>query len=239
VLLGRLRYPNEMSPLTIIALGFLLGIRHATDPDHVVAVSAMVSRERSAKRAALLGLSWGLGHALTVLVVGAGMIAFDVTLPARLGLGLELAVAVMLIVLGTMNVCASRRSTRANDHHTSGSTPPPPDPASRSFLRSLAIGVVHGLAGSAAIALVVVASIPETGWALVYLALFGLGTMGGMIAITVALALPFLASKVAARLQARVVWLTGVASILVGFGVAYQIIVMDGWLSAAPNWSPR
>ncbi len=226
-----------MSPLTIIALGFLLGIRHATDPDHVVAISAMVSRERSAKRAALLGLTWGLGHALTVMVVGAAMIAFDVTLPARLGLGLELAVAVMLIVLGAMNVWAYRRSNRAAEHHTGA--PRTPVPASRSLLRSLAIGVVHGLAGSAAIALVVAATIPETGWALVYLALFGVGTMGGMIAITVALALPFLASKVAARLQARVVWLTGVASIVVGFGVAYEIIVMDGWLSAAPTWSPR
>jgi hypothetical protein len=228
-----------MSPLTIIALGFLLGIRHATDPDHVVAVSAMVSRERSAKRAALLGFSWGLGHAVTVLIVGAAMIAFGLTLPARLGLGLELAVAVMLIVLGTMNVLAFRRSSRAVDTEADGNTARAPSPAGRSFLRSLVIGVVHGLAGSAAIALVVVASIPETGWALVYLVLFGLGTMGGMIAITVALALPFLASKVAARLQARVVWLTGVASILVGFGVAYQIIVMDGWLSAAPTWSPR
>jgi hypothetical protein len=229
-----------MSPLTIIALGFLLGIRHATDPDHVVAVSAMVSRERSVRRAALLGVSWGVGHALTVLVAGAAMIAFGLELPPRLGLGLELAVAVMLVVLGAMNVQAFRRARRVGDAvEVDPSTSPATGPTNRSFVRSLLIGVVHGLAGSAAIALVVVGSIPERTWALVYLSLFGLGTIGGMLAITIALALPFLATKAVARLQARVVWLTGVASILVGFGVAYQVIVMDGWLSAAPTWSPH
>ncbi len=234
-----------MSPLMIIALGFLLGIRHATDPDHVVAVSAMVSRERSVKRAAWLGLSWGIGHSVTVVAAGSGMILFGLTLPPRLGLGLELAVAVMLIVVGSLNVAAFRRGrthTRARELDVaSTSTPSPPSSKTptRTFLRSLLIGVVHGLAGSAAIAIVVVASIPDRTWALLYLLLFGLGTMGGMVAITVALALPFVVTRTAARLQTKVVWLTGVASILVGVGVAYQVIIVGGWLSTAPTWTPH
>jgi hypothetical protein len=235
-----------MSPATTLALGLLLGVRHATDPDHVVAVSAMVSRERSIGRAALLGLSWGVGHSLTVVAAGGAMIFFDLRLPPRLGLGLELAVAVMLIALGAVNVRAFGRARRAaaTARPARPTTEAPPEassaPRSRSsFARSAMMGIVHGLAGSAAIAMVVVASIADESWALLYLFLFGLGTIGGMVAITAALGLPFVAAKAAARVQTRVVMLTGVVSILVGVGVAYQVVVTGGWLSASPTWTPR
>lgn len=224
----------------IIVLGFLLGIRHATDPDHVVAVSAVVSRERSIGRAALLGLSWGVGHSLTVMAAGGAMIMFGLKLPARLGLGLELAVGIMLIGLGAMNLRAFARARRDGRSASSASQAPAASPATRrSFLRSALIGVVHGLAGSAAIAVVVAASIADKSWALLYLLLFGVGTAGGMVAITVAFALPFVVTKAAARLQTKVVWLTGVMSIVVGAGVAYQVVVTDRWLSASPVWTPR
>src|SRR5437773_3810471 len=90
--------------LSIIALGFFLGMRHATDPDHVIAVSTIVSRERKISRAAWIGVFWGFGHTLTIFVVGAAIILFGFVIPPRIGLSMELSVGAMLIVLGAMNV---------------------------------------------------------------------------------------------------------------------------------------
>ena len=87
---------------SVLAIGFLLGMRHATDPDHVVAVTTIVSRERSTGNAALIGAFWGLGHTVTIFVVGTGIILFDIVIPARLGLSMELCVGLMLIALGDM-----------------------------------------------------------------------------------------------------------------------------------------
>src|SRR5437868_12911248 len=90
--------------LTIVAIGFFLGMRHATDPDHVIAVSTIVTREHSVKRSALVGVAWGIGHTLTIMAVGGAIVLFRITLPPRVGLTMELAVAVMLIVLGIKNL---------------------------------------------------------------------------------------------------------------------------------------
>src|SRR5882724_5766115 len=99
--------------LSILAVGFFLGMRHATDPDHVIAVTTIVSDQRGGMRASLIGAFWGLGHTLTILVVGAGIIIFNLVIPVRLGLSMELAVAVMLVVLGVMNIAAFLRSMPA------------------------------------------------------------------------------------------------------------------------------
>ena len=90
--------------LSILAVGFFLGMRHATDPDHVIAVTTIVSNQRSSVRSALIGAFWGLGHTVTILVVGAGIILFNLVIPVRLGLSMELSVAVMLVILGLMNI---------------------------------------------------------------------------------------------------------------------------------------
>ncbi|HEV3042074.1 MAG TPA: hypothetical protein VHA33_30215 [Candidatus Angelobacter sp.] len=86
------------------AIGFLLGMRHATDPDHVVAVSTILSREGEVRRAALIGATWGVGHTLAILIVGSIMIVFRIALHPRIGLGMELAVGLMLIFLGIKNL---------------------------------------------------------------------------------------------------------------------------------------
>src|SRR5579862_5082297 len=92
------------SGLAIIALGFFLGMRHATDPDHVIAVSTIVSRERSILKAGLIGILWGCGHTLTIVAVGAAIILFGLAIPARVGLTMEFSVALMLILLGVLNL---------------------------------------------------------------------------------------------------------------------------------------
>src|ERR1700693_2170282 len=99
--------------LSILAVGFFLGMRHATDPDHVIAVTTIVSNQRTNMRAVLIGAFWGVGHTLTIFVVGAGIILFNLVIPVRLGLSMELSVAVMLIVLGVVNVAAFFRSMPA------------------------------------------------------------------------------------------------------------------------------
>ena len=92
------------SGIAILIIGFFLGMRHATDPDHVIAVSTIVSRERSLGRAGLIGAFWGLGHTITIVIVGAAIIVFNLVIPPRIGLTMEFAVGLMLILLGILNL---------------------------------------------------------------------------------------------------------------------------------------
>src|SRR5439155_1955673 len=94
----------QITLFSIIALGFFLGMRHATDPDHVIAVKTIVSRQRNVRYAALIGLLWGLGHTITILIVGSAIILFGLVIPPRLGLTMELSVGLMLILLGILNL---------------------------------------------------------------------------------------------------------------------------------------
>src|SRR6476660_7658090 len=109
----RKRRGDMVGFLSIIAVGFFLGMRHATDPDHVIAVTTIVTRQRQLGRAAMTGAFWGVGHTLTIFVVGAMIILFNIVIPIRLGLSMEFSVALMLIVLGIMNVAAFMRSASA------------------------------------------------------------------------------------------------------------------------------
>ena len=209
--------------LTAIALGALLGLRHATDADHVVAVTAIVARERKLGRAAWVGALWGIGHTLTLLVVGGAIVAFRLVIPPRLGLALEFAVALMLILLGYTNLRARTEATAER-------------PAVRPFL----VGLVHGLAGSAAVALLVLATIRGTAAALAYLLVFGLGTVAGMVAVTMILAAPalYVGARVE-RLQTGIRLAAGTLSIAFGLLLARELIVEGGLFSATPAWEPH
>jgi hypothetical protein len=275
------------APLGIALLGLLMGMRHATDPDHVIAVTTIVSRERRLTAAGRVGIVWGLGHTLTVLAVGAAIIVFKIAIPIRLGLAMEFAVAIVLILLGLgafasfIQLVARRivgtplavdRPLVVHSHahgHGFGPHRHPhvhldsseqhgseqvalnhehglPAGAMSSFavrrplLRSFGIGLVHGLAGSAAIALLVLGAIPQPLWATLYLAIFCLGTIVGMGLITTAIATPF---AVAAQ---RMSWMrrslvTGSGLLSFGFGLflAYQLGIVDHLFGAAPSWTPR
>ena len=199
-----------MHLLPVLLVGFLLGMRHATDADHVVAVAALVSRERRASAASKLGAMWGAGHMLTVMLVGGGIIAFGLVLPPRVALSLELCVGIMLIALGAFNLA------QPHDHDSAA-----PRTASKSF----GVGVVHGLAGSAAIALMMLATIRDPRWAIAYLALFGVGTIAGMTAITSAMALPLAFATRAHRVREHLPRAAGLLSVAFGFFVIYRIAV--------------
>ena len=194
-------------------------MRHATDGDHVVAVTAIASDEKSVSRAMRIGAAWGLGHSATLFLVGGTIALFGLTVPPRLGLAFEMLVAVMLIGLGAWTL-----SGRQLGH-------------AHSVKRPIAVGFVHGLAGSAFVALLVLAAIP--GWVsqLAYLALFGLGTVAGMALITAGIAVPF--SRAKGNVQRGIRIAAGVASIAFGLILAHKVGVVDGLFAATPTWTPK
>ncbi|MDX2052745.1 MAG: high-affinity nickel-transport family protein [Polyangiaceae bacterium] len=239
-----------MTLLAILVLGFFLGMRHATDADHVVAVTTIVSRQRSLRGAVAVGALWGLGHTVTILLVGGAIVVLGLVIPPRLGLSMELSVAVMLVVLGFMNIAGAKRRVEEVAHgehpghvHTGLSERPPGTSTGKwplASLRPLFVGVVHGLAGSAAIALLVLATIRQVGWALLYLGIFGAGTILGMMVLTTAMAVPVRAASARfGSLEHVMARATGVLSILFGLFLAYQIGFVDGLFVGEPNWSPR
>jgi len=230
---------------SILLLGFVLGMRHATDADHVVAVSTIVSRDRTLRGAARIGTLWGAGHTLTVLLVGGAIILFGLVIPPRLGLALELVVGLMLIALGAFALTSGRdRRDGATPHEHAHAALARADRRlgglrGYASLRPLLVGVVHGLAGSAAVALLVLGTIRDPRWAVGYLAIFGAGTIAGMVLITTALALPLAAARGAFTRAGR--WLTvaaGVASVALGLFLVYRIGFVDGLFTASPRWTP-
>ena len=224
-----------MSPLALLGLGLALGIRHATDPDHVVAVMAISSRTRRWLPAASLGAVWGLGHTLTLFVVGALIILFNLTVPPRIGLSLELAVALALIVVGALNI-GHRHARHAAESAREETAAAAPLPAARAF----GVGLVHGLAGSAAVALLVLSLIHDPLWACGYLLVFGIGTLVGMVLVTTGFAAPFtLAARRWPGLDRGVRLATGALSIAFGLWLTWQIGIVDGLFTATPHWTPH
>jgi high-affinity nickel-transport protein len=216
-----------------IAVGFLLGMRHATDADHVAAVAATVGRERLARPAAWIGVWWGVGHTLTIVLVGAAIVLFNWIIQPRLGLAMEFVVGLMLVVLGVRNAGAV--------HYTRGTPPARRDGSLAgsvigNIVRPAVIGVVHGLAGSAAVTLMVMATIREPEWAIVYLLVFGAGTIAGMAVITAAIAIPFASlGQGSVRSHEFIRLATGLASAALGLLVVYRIAVIDGLFASVPN----
>jgi Cytochrome C biogenesis protein transmembrane region len=264
----------------IILLGFVLGMRHATDPDHVIAVTTIVSRQRSVGGAALIGAFWGVGHTITIMAVGAGIILFNLVIPTHLGLAMELAVGVMLVLLGVLNLTGvttrlTERFTPAvsggHSHphahgdyihsHVHGHEPgrhghdddaTPLARLDRRFgsvsgrfglyhmLRPLIVGIVHGLAGSAAVALLVLATVHNPSWAIAYLLVFGVGTIAGMMLITAAIAVPYAyTGRRFVRLNGALAAASGLISVGFGVFIAYQIGFVNGLFTSHPHWTPH
>jgi high-affinity nickel permease len=235
------------------SIGFLLGMRHATDADHVIAVSTIVSKERGLLKAGLIGALWGVGHTLTIFAVGIAIILFKIAIPTRLGLSMEFSVGLMLILLGVLNLSGVMQRWMSKIDHVhdgishAGHTHAAPATQERdgrlgrwSLTRPLAVGIVHGMAGSAAIALLVMTTIPTPLWQILYILIFGIGTIAGMMLITACIALPI--SYTSRRFSAwnhRLVYASGLLSLCFGLFVAYQTGIAGGLFTAHPHWTPQ
>ncbi len=269
---------NGLAPAGFAALGFVLGMRHATDPDHVIAVTAILTRERRLAAATRTGLLWGLGHSLTVLIVGLAIVVFKLRVPVRLGLAMEFGVGLALVALGLPAAAAALSFLRrrlglaraaaaparvhshmhehgaashrhVHAHHADGDPAHHSHlldsdsvfaPAPRSALKSFGVGLVHGLAGSAAIALFVLSAIPQPLWGVIYLAVFCAGTIAGMVLITTAIGTPIvLAADRVTRIHRGLVMGSGLLSLCFGLFIAYQIGISHGLFSSAPVWTPH
>jgi high-affinity nickel-transport protein len=257
-------------------------MRHSTDADHVVAVSTIVSRQGSIRSSAIIGLLWGLGHTLTIFLVGSAIIIFGVVIPPRLGLAMEFSVALMLILLGLLNLTgimrwitlrltpvkaqrvwrapplglgtASRRTPFCASS-SDGAGRPDGKPQSRmegavertigklglyQTIRPFVVGLVHGLAGSAAVALLVLSTIKSPLWSTAYLMVFGFGTMAGMMLMTAAISMPLVYSrKKFLNINRYLVAISGFASMAFGIFLVYHIGFVDGLFTAQVRWIPQ
>ena len=258
--------------VTVTLLGLFLGMRHSTDSDHVVAVSTIVSRQQSIKSSATIGLLWGLGHTLTIFLVGSAIIIFGVVIPPRLGLSMEFCVALMLIFLGILNLTGivqwiterwtpGRFAKRSEQGVRVMSAIPATDGKLTSMssagaktmlgatvrnlglfqtVRPLVVGLIHGLAGSAAVALLVLSTIRNPFWSTVYLLVFGFGTMVGMMLMTAAISAPLvLAGRRFSGINRHLTAVSGLASVAFGMFLVYHIGFVDGLFASHVHWIPQ
>jgi len=228
----------DSSLLAAFGLGLLLGIQHALDPDHLIAVSTIVSEHKSFKWASLIGAFWGLGHTTTLFIVGLVVIGLRVTIPPRLAGSMELLVAAMLIILG-VNVLRKAFGTERVHLHTHSHNPeththvhahvnPKQDHAHthafKAMRRPFIVGMVHGLAGSAALMLLVLSTIESPLGALIYIVIFGLGSVGGMLLLSGIISLPFvLTAQRFAAMNKSIRVVAGMASVIFGIVLGWEI----------------
>lgn len=233
--------------LSLVLLGFLIGMRHAVEADHVAAVASLASRSTSLRQTLRVGAVWGLGHTLTLLLFGALVLLLDSVVPQRLALGLEFAVGLMLIGLG-LDVLRRFARERVHFHvhqhgadvrHFHAHSHPPftrHDPHRHDHshpqgfpLRALLVGLMHGMAGSAALILLTLDQVPTPGLGLLYILLFGLGSILGMALLSLVIAVPL-------RYSARnLTWLhnglqagIGIATMALGSSLTVQIALSEG-----------
>jgi len=223
------------TPLALLGFGFLLGVRHALDVDHLAAVSTIVSERRSLWSSSLVGALWGLGHTAALLAASVAVIALHTEIPPRLAHGLELCVALMLVGLGlnllrtlwaggTLHHHVHVHGGRPHRHphlHAPGQMAGEGHHPRRGSRRPFVVGLVHGLAGSGALMLAVLATIPSPALALAYVGIFGAGSIGGMVGMSTLFGVPLALARgrfdVALRLG------TALGSVAVGLFLAWQL----------------
>lgn len=229
---------SATSTMAILGLGFLLGLKHATEADHLVAVSTIVTERRSLWSSALIGGLWGLGHTISLTIAGILVLVLNFTISERTEAALEFCVGIMLTLLG-LNVLkkliqggklhfhAHEHGKHAHVHphiHEAGRTDAPHTHHGFSFRpRALLIGMVHGMAGSAALMLLVIPTIESKAIGLLYIVVFGAGSIGGMMLMSFLVGLPFtLTAKRFNRFNGLLQGAAGAASIFIGLLIVYE-----------------
>jgi sulfite exporter TauE/SafE len=194
-----MQFTTETSSLVVLGIGFILGLQHAIEADHLAAVSTIVSEKKNLLTASIVGGLWGVGHTISLFVVGALVILFKLQISETVETRLEGMVGLMLVVLG-LNALRKLFTTQVHAHvhqhgerehvhfHTHGEAA---ESHHRFSPRSIIIGMVHGLAGSAALMLLIVPTISSPILGLLYILIFGVGSVGGMMVMSLLVGLPF------------------------------------------------
>ena len=222
--------------LTILGLGLVLGLRHALDSDHLAAVSTILAQRPSFRASGMIGFSWGLGHTAVLLVVGAVVLVLRVSIPESVALAAEFSVGAMLVFLGSVlavRLVRERWHVHRHDHddeqhlhlhshalvedHGHGHW-------WRDSIRPFGIGMVHGLAGSAALLLIVLSSARSVSEGLIYIVVFGIGSIMGMVLVGMVVSLPVLWSLNLGRpVFLAVQGLASAGSVAIGLMMMFQI----------------
>jgi ABC-type nickel/cobalt efflux system permease component RcnA len=238
---------TEFPLWTTLALGFVLGLRHALDADHLAAVSTFVTEERSLLRSSLIGVSWGLGHTAALLVFGLGVAAFRFALTPRFSQFLEFLVGCMLILLGgnVLYKLAKGRALHVHTHahdggaHThlhlhpaaAGHDHPHQHRSLRLGGRPFVVGVVHGLAGTAALMMLVVGAIPSLWLAAGYILIFGVGSIGGMTVMSLLMTVPLtLAARRLGLIERLIRLAAGLFSLIFGLYLVWEVGLIQSLL---------
>lgn len=229
----------SISVFSLLGLGFVLGLKHALDADHLAAVSTMVTEKRTLLGSSLIGAWWGIGHTLSLMIAGSLVIVLHLEIGTRTGKALEFCVGLMLIVLGvnalrklalggTVHMHAHEHDgywhVHPHFHENRTHDAPHTHHGLKIGARPLLVGMVHGMAGSAALTLLVLATIPSPVIGFVYMMIFGAGSIGGMIIMSTVFALPSrLAAKRFGKMNFAFRGLAGIFSLGLGVFTIYDI----------------
>lgn len=230
----------EVSLLSILAFGFILGIKHAIEPDHVIAVSTIASRSKNLLRSSLSGVFWGIGHTATLFIVGIIIILMKGEIPEEWAMSLEFLVGIMLVYLGITTILSFRNihghrhkhdggeHWHVHTHEHSGEHGHKHRHKDRPYLKSTIVGLVHGLAGSAAMVLLTMSTVKNVLEGAFYILVFGAGTIIGMLFFTAIIGLPFVLTANKIKVNTTLTRITGAISTVFGIYYMYNLGITEG-----------
>jgi ABC-type nickel/cobalt efflux system permease component RcnA len=230
----------EIGLLSILGLGFVLGIKHAIEPDHVIAVSTIASQSKKLLRSSLAGVFWGIGHTATLFIIGIVLILMKGEIPEKWAMSLEFLVGIMLVYLGITTILSFKNihlhkheqngelHKHLHSHEHSGTHVHHHQHKKVSYLKSMFIGLVHGLAGSGAMIVLTMSSVKSPWEAAVYILIFGAGTVIGMLFFTTLIGIPFVFSAKKFSLNRTLTQVTGLISTVFGIYYMYNLGVTEG-----------
>ncbi|RUL52146.1 urease accessory protein UreH domain-containing protein [Lysinibacillus antri] len=228
----------EISFLSILALGFVLGIKHAIEPDHVIAVSTIASQSKKLWRSSLSGVFWGIGHTATLLIVCLILIFMKGEIPEKWAMSLEFLVGIMLVYLGITTILSLKNihlhqhkhdgEEHKQAHEYEGQHKHNHQLKNVSYFKSMLIGLVHGLAGSGAMVLLTMSTANSAWEGAIYILIFGAGTVIGMLFFTTIIGIPFVFSAKKLSLNKILTQIIGVISTVFGFYYMYNLGVTEG-----------
>ncbi|WP_338453134.1 sulfite exporter TauE/SafE family protein [Niallia oryzisoli] len=218
----------DVTLISVLAIGFLLGIKHAVEPDHVIAVSTIASQSKKLWQASLAGVFWGIGHTATLFIIGIVLIMLNNDIPEKWSLSLEFLVGIMLVYLGVASMLSIRKKREFDKQQIELHNPPI---KKTTYYKSVFIGFVHGLAGSAAMVILTMSTVKSVWEGALYIIVFGVGTVIGMLLFTTIIGVPFILNMKSKVTSRALIFATGAISTIFGFYYMYNLGFNDGLFS--------